>query len=41
MERAVEALGEDNAKNSKMHLGRDGHVLTFPVNHGSMMNVVA
>ncbi|KAI7158470.1 salicylate hydroxylase [Hortaea werneckii] len=41
MERAVEALGEDNAKNGKMHLGRDGHVLTFPVDHGSMMNVVA
>ncbi|KAI7222437.1 putative salicylate hydroxylase [Hortaea werneckii] len=41
MERAVEALGEDSAKNSKMHLGKDGHVLTFPVDHGSTMNVVA
>jgi len=41
MQRAVEALGEDNAKNGKMHLGQDGHVLTFPVNHGETLNVVA
>lgn len=41
MQRAVEALGDDNAKNGKMHLGKDGHILTFPVDHGSTMNVVA
>ena len=41
MDRAVEALGDDNAKNGKMHLGRNGHVLTFPVQHGKVMNVVA
>ncbi|KAK4547539.1 hypothetical protein LTR36_000496 [Oleoguttula mirabilis] len=41
MQRAVDALGDDNAKNGKMHLGKDGHILTFPVDHGSVMNVVA
>lgn len=41
MQRAVDALGDDNAKNGKMHLGKDGHILTFPVDHGSTMNVVA
>ncbi|KAK0247641.1 hypothetical protein B0A54_15791 [Friedmanniomyces endolithicus] len=41
MQRAVDELGEDNAKNAKMHLGQDGHILTFPVNHGETMNVVA
>ncbi|WPH02183.1 Hypothetical protein R9X50_00503800 [Acrodontium crateriforme] len=41
MEKAIEALGEQNAKNAKMHLGRDGHFLTFPVQGGKTMNVVA
>ena len=41
MERAVDVLGDDNAGNGKMHMGQDGHVLTFPVNHGQTMNVVA
>lgn len=41
MARAVEGLGEDLAKNSKMHLGQNGHILTFPVDHGATMNVVA
>lgn len=41
MERAVEVLGDDNARNSKMHLGHDGHILTFPVNRGATLNVVA
>jgi len=40
-EKATEALGADNAQNAKLHMGQDGHVLTFPVNHGSTMNVVA
>jgi len=39
--KATEALGADNAQNAKLHMGQDGHVLTFPVNHGSTMNVVA
>ncbi|GAM83866.1 hypothetical protein ANO11243_018560 [Dothideomycetidae sp. 11243] len=38
--RAREALGDDIASNSHFHLGRDGHVLTFPVDHGATMNVV-
>lgn len=41
MQRAVDALGDENARNGKMLLGKDGHVLTFPVNHGDTMNVVA
>jgi salicylate hydroxylase len=41
MQKAVGALGEDNAQNSKMHLGQDGHILTFPVDKGKTMNVVA
>jgi len=39
--KATSALGADNAQNAKLHMGQDGHVLTFPVNHGSTMNVVA
>ena len=41
MHDAVAALGEDYAMNGKMHLGKDGHILTFPVQHGKVMNVVA
>ena len=41
VEKAKAALGEDNAVNSKMHMGKDGHILTFPVSHGKVMNVVA
>ena len=41
MEQAIEALGEDMAVNAKMHLGPDHHVLTFPINGGKIMNVVA
>jgi salicylate hydroxylase len=41
VEKASAVLGEDNACNSKMWLGKDSHVLTFPVNHGKTMNVVA
>ncbi|WVW85586.1 hypothetical protein I302_107624 [Kwoniella bestiolae CBS 10118] len=41
MDKAVQALGEDLAQNAKMHMGHDGHVLTFPVDHGETMNVVA
>ncbi|ESZ96191.1 putative salicylate hydroxylase [Sclerotinia borealis F-4128] len=38
---AIAELGEDMAVNSKMHLGPDGHILTFPVDKGKTMNVVA
>jgi len=41
MSRATTELGADLAQNAKMHTGTDGHVLTFPVNHGETMNVVA
>ena len=41
METAAAALGDENARNAKMHMGKDGHILTFPVNHGRTMNVVA
>lgn len=41
MEKAVEAIGEENAKNSCMHMGPNNHVLTFPVNHGQILNIVA
>lgn len=41
MEQAVEAIGEERAKNSCMHMGPGGHVLTFPVNHGQILNIVA
>ena len=41
MSKAAEALGDDLARNSQMHLGYHGHVLTFPIEHGKTMNVVA
>jgi len=41
MEKAAKALGEELARNSQMYLGRHGHVLTFPIEKGKTMNVVA
>ncbi|KAK9310993.1 hypothetical protein V1524DRAFT_121512 [Lipomyces starkeyi] len=41
MEKAVDALGDELARNSQMYLGPHGHVLTFPISHGKTMNVVA
>ncbi|KAF2210597.1 hypothetical protein CERZMDRAFT_113150 [Cercospora zeae-maydis SCOH1-5] len=41
MEQAVEAVGEEKAKNSCMHMGPGGHMLTFPVQHGKILNIVA
>ncbi|KAK5306179.1 hypothetical protein LTR99_001869 [Exophiala xenobiotica] len=41
MDKAIEAVGEELAQNSCMHMGPDGHVLTFPVNHGQTLNIVA
>jgi salicylate hydroxylase len=41
MERAIQGLGEEIAVNSYMFLGKDGHFLTFPVDKGKTMNVVA
>ncbi|UJO19782.1 FAD-dependent monooxygenase orf3 [Fulvia fulva] len=41
MEDAVKAVGEEKAKNACMHMGPGGHMLTFPVNHGKTLNIVA
>ncbi|RDW79370.1 salicylate hydroxylase-4 [Coleophoma cylindrospora] len=41
MDKAIAELGEDMAANSKMHLGPDGHILTFPIDKGETLNVVA
>ncbi|KAK0118867.1 hypothetical protein ONS95_007741 [Cadophora gregata] len=41
MEKAADALGDDLARNSQMYMGRHGHVLTFPIENGKTMNVVA
>ena len=41
MEKAVGLLGDELARNSVMWLGNHGHVLTFPIENGEMMNVVA
>lgn len=38
MDKAVELLGEEYAKNSQMHLGLGGHVLTFCIEKGRTMN---
>ena len=41
MEKAAAALGENIARNSRHYHGYDGHVLTFPIEKGKTMNVVA
>ncbi|KZM22605.1 Salicylate 1-monooxygenase [Ascochyta rabiei] len=41
MDKAVDMLGEEVARNSSMFLGYHGHILTFPVQKGKTMNVVA
>ncbi|KAF9885231.1 hypothetical protein FE257_000591 [Aspergillus nanangensis] len=41
MEKAIEAIGEELASNSCMHMGPGGHMLTFPVNQGKILNIVA
>lgn len=41
MDQAVAALGEWPAQNAQFYWGYDGHVLTFPIEHGKTMNVVA
>ncbi|KAK6429528.1 hypothetical protein LTR95_014327 [Oleoguttula sp. CCFEE 5521] len=41
MEQAIKAVGEERASNACMHLGPGGHMLTFPVNHGQTLNIVA
>jgi salicylate hydroxylase len=41
MDQAIEMLGEEVAQNSQMFLGYHGHLLTFPIQKGKTMNVVA
>ena len=41
MEKAVIAVGEEFARNCQMYMGEHGHVLTFPIEKGKTMNVVA
>ncbi|PYH65942.1 uncharacterized protein BO88DRAFT_470262, partial [Aspergillus vadensis CBS 113365] len=41
MDRAREALGDAKVAMRFMHLGPDAHALTFPLDHGSLLNVVA
>ncbi|KAH7233330.1 hypothetical protein BKA59DRAFT_427890, partial [Fusarium tricinctum] len=41
MDQAIKAVGEERARNACMHMGPDGHVLTFQVNHGEKLNIVA
>ncbi len=41
MAKAKEALGDYLAGNSQMYLGPSGHVLTYPIDRGTTMNVIA
>ena len=41
MSKAAVALGDCLARNSQHHHGQDRHVLTFPIEKGKTMNVVA
>lgn len=41
MDQAKAALGDDLAGNSQMYLGPGGSVLTYPIDHGKIMNVAA
>ncbi|KAL4940838.1 hypothetical protein BDV06DRAFT_230098 [Aspergillus oleicola] len=41
MEKAIDAIGEELASNSCMHMGPNNHMLTFPVNGGKTLNIVA
>ena len=41
MEQAKAALGDDLAGNSQMYLGPGGSILTYPIDHGEIFNVIA
>ncbi|OTB02204.1 hypothetical protein M426DRAFT_322912 [Hypoxylon sp. CI-4A] len=41
MDKATELLGAEIAQNSQMFFGYHRHLLTFPIAHGKIMNVVA
>ncbi|KAK7908794.1 hypothetical protein PG985_016097 [Apiospora marii] len=39
MDKAVEALGEERAKNSSMWIGKNAHILSYPVDGGKTFNM--
>ncbi|ROV95661.1 hypothetical protein VMCG_07552 [Cytospora schulzeri] len=41
MERAVQALGEERATNASLWMGQNRHVLTFPMDQGAIMSLMA
>ena len=41
MQKVVDKLGEELARNSQLYVGYEGHMLTIQVERGSLMNVVA
>jgi salicylate hydroxylase len=41
MESAIAAVGEYFAQNSQVYMGRDRNVATYPIENGTMLNVVA
>ncbi|KAF5655134.1 hypothetical protein F25303_816 [Fusarium sp. NRRL 25303] len=41
MPQAVEVLGEERALNATMWMGKDKHLVSYPVAHGTILNVVA
>ncbi|KAH9907031.1 mannitol 1-phosphate dehydrogenase 2 [Xylariomycetidae sp. FL2044] len=41
MDEAVAMLGAEQAQNSQMYVGYHGHIITFPIQKGKTMNVVA
>ena len=38
MEKAIEIMGEEEPKTPQMYVGYHGHVLTFPIANGTIMN---
>lgn len=38
MNKAVEIMGSEEAKTPQMYVGYHGHVLTFPIANGTIMN---
>lgn len=38
MDDAAELMGDELARNSQLFMGKRGHILTFPIEHGATMN---
>lgn len=41
MKTAIEKLGYEFANNSQMYLGPGGHILSYPIDNGETMNIIA